>query len=76
MEPYPTTTQVAALLNLTRPTVARYVREGVLRGCRIGRVWRIDPGSIKRLLELGTAVPAEGAIGSIDEDVVLAAASG
>ncbi len=57
MQPYPTTTQAAVILNLSRATVARYVREGVLRGCRIGRSWRVDPTSIERLLSVGTPAP-------------------
>ena len=53
MQPYPTTTQVATLLNVTRPTVARYIRQGWLRGSRIGRTWRVDPDSVHRLLAIG-----------------------
>ena len=61
MQPFPTTTQVAAILNVTRPTVARYIREGWLRGSRIGRSWRIDPASVEHLLTVGMATQDETA---------------
>jgi excisionase family DNA binding protein len=65
MQPYPTTTQVAAILNVSRPTVARYVREGWLRGSRIGRSWRIDPASVEHLLTVGMAEHEDGAPAAI-----------
>lgn len=42
--------QVAAQLLLTEHTVYQYLREGSLKGVRVGRSWRVPEGSIREYL--------------------------
>lgn len=55
---FATTTQAAIRLQVSRPTVADYLRRGWLSGQKIGRSWRIETASINRLLRCGP--PARG----------------
>lgn len=45
-----TTVQVAAALRVHLVTVFRMLKEGKLRGMKIGRVWRISPEEVDRIL--------------------------
>lgn len=47
-----TAEEVAALAGRSRATVARWLREGTLRGYRLhGREWRVSPGAWAEFLE-------------------------
>jgi len=45
---YYTTAEVAALLNVKPETVRRWLRDGTVRGVKIGRVHRIDSSDLDR----------------------------
>ncbi len=46
---YLTTEQVADLLQVKEDTVRLWLRDGVLKGFRIGRRWRIPPEAVEAL---------------------------
>lgn len=57
-KPY-TCNEVCELLGVTRSTVGRYLKEGLLRGVRLSpRVTRIDPESVRAALS-GAEAPEE-----------------
>lgn len=54
-KPY-TCNEVCELLGVTRSTVGRYLKEGLLRGTRLSpRVFRIDPESVRAALSSGAS---------------------
>lgn len=48
-------TQVAAVLNVHRLSVRRYIKTGVLQGLRVGGVWRIQKTDLLAFLNFSTA---------------------
>lgn len=56
---YLTSEQTGVLLQVSRATVADYLRRGWLRGQRIGRAWRIERASVDRLLTCGPPAASE-----------------
>lgn len=63
-KPY-TCNEVCELLGVTRSTVGRYLKEGLLRGTRLSpRVFRIDPESVRAALAGAVAAdaPEEGEV--------------
>ena len=60
-KPY-TCNEVCELLGVTRSTVGRYLKEGLLRGTRLSpRVFRIDPESVRAALSSDAAASAASA---------------
>lgn len=51
--------EVAKILQLTRRTLYTYVREGKLKGVKIGKYWRISEENLADFISTGTGV-AEG----------------
>lgn len=43
--------EVAEHLRLSRWTVRRYVRDGVLPASKIGRFWRVRPQDLEKFIE-------------------------
>ena len=54
MEVY-TLDEVAAKLQVTRRTLYAYLRDGQLKGIKIGREWRISETNLNEFLQHGTA---------------------
>ena len=46
-----TTKELAAYLQLTEVTIYKYVNEGIIPGCRVGKRWRFDKEQIDNLME-------------------------
>lgn len=51
MEKIYTTEQIASLLQIHPLTVLKYIKEGLLRAARLGRVYRITESSLVKFLE-------------------------
>ena len=47
---YITIPQLAKMLNMSRFTVFKWVKDGKIRATKVGRVWIIDDPEIKRML--------------------------
>ena len=47
--------EVAKRINVHPETVRRWLKEGRIRGIRIGRDWRFDPDDIDRLIQGSTS---------------------
>lgn len=45
------------LLGITRVSVQRYLREGKIRGIKIGRSWQVTEGNLKAFLSGETTHP-------------------
>ena len=45
-----TTTEAARRLGITRQTLSLYLRQGKLRGVKLGKEWRIPRNELERLL--------------------------
>jgi excisionase family DNA binding protein len=45
-----TTTEAAQRLGITRQTLSAYLRQGKLRGVKLGKEWRIPRSEFERLL--------------------------
>ena len=43
--------EVAKELNLSPMTITRYLREGLLKGWRYQKVWRVDPESLRKFVQ-------------------------
>jgi excisionase family DNA binding protein len=43
--------QVAAVLQVEERTVTRWLRDGYLRGFKLGKEWRIDSADLERFLQ-------------------------
>ena len=43
--------QVAARLQISRITVMYYLREGKLRGTKVGRLWRVTDGDVQAFIQ-------------------------
>jgi acetyl-CoA synthetase len=46
-----TVEQVATRLQVHTDTVRGWLRDGTLRGHKLGRVWRIDPSDLEQMLQ-------------------------
>ena len=44
--PFYTTQEVARLLKVDQTTVQGWIRDGLLRGVRFGRLWRVRPADL------------------------------
>jgi excisionase family DNA binding protein len=51
MADFITTTEAAKRLGITRQTLSLYLRQGKLRGVKLGKEWRIPRQEFERLLE-------------------------
>ena len=51
MKRYLTIAQVAAQLNVTPATVRRWVRSGILKSGRLGRMWLIPATALDELIK-------------------------
>lgn len=69
---YLTPEEVAARLRVTPATVRAWLKSGELRGVRIRRAWRINPGELEAFLaprRPGQELPGDGGSeAAIDED--------
>ena len=45
--------EVAELLQVSRRTVVRWLKEGCLKGVRVGRLWRVRPEDLEKFLHGG-----------------------
>jgi len=48
-----TTKQAAEYLQISEWTVRRYLREGVIKGFKLGQSWRIKESELDKLMEGG-----------------------
>jgi excisionase family DNA binding protein len=46
-----TVDEVMDILRLTRRTIHKYIRKGLLRGCKVGNAWRITNNQLQDFLE-------------------------
>ena len=46
VSPFYTTQEVAHLLKVDQTTVQGWIRDGLLRGVRFGRLWRVRPADL------------------------------
>jgi excisionase family DNA binding protein len=54
-----TSEQVAKILQVHPFTVLKYIKEGKLKGIKLGRVWRIRESDVERFLEERFMAPSE-----------------
>jgi len=47
------TTEVAEILNISRATIFRALRQGRIKGIKIGNIWRISEEELERLKKEG-----------------------
>lgn len=45
--------EVAELLQVSRRTVVRWLKEGRLKGVRVGRLWRVRPEDLEKFFHEG-----------------------
>jgi excisionase family DNA binding protein len=50
---YYTIEEVADKLRVKKPTITKYLRDGVISGVKMGRVWRISEGALKEFIATG-----------------------
>jgi len=48
--------EIAAILHITRRTLYSYVKEGKLKGVKIGKYWRVSEKQLEEFLSTGTEV--------------------
>ena len=53
ISPFYTTQEVAHLLKVDQTTVQGWIRDGLLRGVRFGRLWRVRHGDLAAFGEEG-----------------------
>jgi excisionase family DNA binding protein len=46
-----TAEKVAAILQLSPKTIKDWLRAGKLRGCKIGRLWRVKPAELEAFIQ-------------------------
>lgn len=51
-ETYYTLREVAAILNMTHPTIAEWVRKGHLPAFKLVRQWRVKRSDLDKLVEM------------------------
>lgn len=61
MPPLYTATEIADYLHVSRSTVYRLIKDGSLRGTRIGQALRFAPDNIRELIALGSVGRAPNA---------------
>lgn len=59
--------EVAARLQISRLTVMAYLRSGVLKGIKVGRLWRVEEDDLQAFLTSGPDRP-DGAFVAADGD--------
>jgi excisionase family DNA binding protein len=57
-----TVEEACKVLRITSKTLRRHLKEGRVKGVRIGRVWRIDEEVLKDVLENGIIIKDESKI--------------
>ena len=62
MEPLHTVEQAAKILQLHPDTVRIWLRDGRLKGRKMGRVWRIAAAELQRLSEAPAEQPQESSL--------------
>lgn len=48
IKPFYTLNEVCEILNLTRPTVLKAIREGKIKAVKFGKVWRIPHDTLPK----------------------------
>lgn len=48
--------EIAELLHITRRTLYSYVKEGKLKGVKVGKYWRVTEKNLEEFLATGTDV--------------------
>jgi excisionase family DNA binding protein len=56
-----TAEQVAAILQLSPKTIKDWPRAGKLRGCKMGRVWRVRPTDLEAFIQAWRLVRGQAA---------------
>lgn len=46
--------EVAEILQITERTVQRYLKEGTLKGVKVGKLWRVTEQALNEFLGTGT----------------------
>lgn len=59
-EKFFTTEQVANILQVHPFTILKFIKQGRLKGIKLGRVYRIKESDIKNFLEQSRSAPAKG----------------
>ncbi len=59
-----TPTQVAERLQIHERTVTRWLREGYLRGFKLGKEWRVAPADLKAFMDRHANQPLNSASGA------------
>ena len=59
-----TPAQVAERLQIHERTVTRWLRDGYMRGFKLGKEWRIAPGDLDSFMEQHANQPLDSASGS------------
>ena len=59
-----TPAQVADRLQIHERTVTRWLRDGYMRGFKLGKEWRIAPADLETFMELHANQPLDTASGS------------
>ncbi len=54
-----TAAQVAERLQLHERTVTSWLRQGYLRGFKLGKEWRVSPDDLQAFLEAGANMPPD-----------------
>jgi excisionase family DNA binding protein len=60
-EKFFTTEQVANILQVHPFTILKYIKQGKLKGIKLGRIYRIKESDIQKFLEERTTISAESA---------------
>ncbi|MDX1424416.1 MAG: helix-turn-helix domain-containing protein [Kiloniellales bacterium] len=63
-QPLLTPAQVADRLQIHERTVTRWLREGYLRGFKLGKEWRIAPADLEAFMDRHANQPLDSASGS------------
>jgi excisionase family DNA binding protein len=63
-QPLLTPAQVADRLQIHERTVTRWLREGYLRGFKLGKEWRIAPADLEAFMNRHANQPLDSASGS------------
>lgn len=61
MEVHYTIKEASETLKIAESTIRRYLREGRLKGRKIGRVWRLSETAIAEFLETNGGMKRDGA---------------
>ncbi len=62
-----TPAQVAERLQVNERTVTRWLRDGYLRGYKLGKEWRVSPGDLQRFIERHSNAPTREVMKSVED---------